>query len=284
MRYWNQAPANPKAIAAAGIKFAFTSSDLKSVKDFLPNIRKAVQYGLSPERALAALTTIPAQLINQKGRVGELKKGAYANLLVTDGPLFEKKTKIHENWVQGQQHIIHASAKTTIDGSYALNINKETYELTLLKSATKISAKTVQNSTTLKTEARYNNGWLTLRISDSSKTKFAQLKSKISDQSSFVGDGTFFDGSAVNWTAKKTEDSKPKKDKKDKEVLQKILPITYPNNGFGFKTLPTSENVLFTNVTVWTNEAEGILEMQVFGLSMEKSKPLAPSMKLLELE
>ena len=260
MRYWNQAPANPKAIAAAGIKFAFTSSDLKSVKDFLPNIRKAVQYGLSPERALAALTTIPAQLINQKGRVGELKKGAYANLLVTDGPLFEKKTKIHENWVQGQQHIIQASAKTTIDGSYALNIKKETYELTLSKSATKISAKTVQNSTTLKTEAHYNNGWLTLRISDSSKTKFAQLKSKISDQSSFVGDGTFFDGSAVNWTAKKTEDSKPKKDKKDKEVLQKILPITYPNNGFGFKTLPTSENVLFTNVTVWTNEADGILE------------------------
>ena len=260
MRYWNQAPANPKAIAAAGIKFAFTSSDLKSVKDFLPNIRKAVQYGLSPERALAALTTIPAQLINQKGRVGELKKGAYANLLVTDGPLFEKKTKIHENWVQGQQHIIQASAKTTIDGSYALNIKKETYELTLSKSATKISAKTVQNSTTLKTEAHYNNGWLTLRISDSSKTKFAQLKSKISDQSSFVGDGTFFDGSAVNWTAKKTEDSKPKKDKKNKEVLQKILPITYPNNGFGFKTLPTSENVLFTNVTVWTNEADGILE------------------------
>ena len=260
MRYWNQAPANPKAIAAAGIKFAFTSSDLKSVKDFLPNVRKAVQYGLSPERALAALTTIPAQLINQKGRVGELKKGAYANLLVTDGPLFEKKTKIHENWVQGQQHIIQASAKTTIDGSYALNINKESYELTLSKSATKISAKTVQNSTTLKTEAHYNNGWLTLRISDSSKTKFAQLKSKISDQSSFVGDGTFFDGSAVNWTAKKTEDSKPKKDKKDKEVLQKILPITYPNNGFGFKTLPTSENVLFTNVTVWTNEADGILE------------------------
>ena len=92
------------------------------------------------------------------------------------------------------------------------------------------------------------------------KLNFAQLKSKISDQSSFVGDGTFFDGSAVNWTAKKTEDSKPKKDKKDKEVLQKILPITYPNNGFGFKTLPTSENVLFTNVTVWTNEADGILE------------------------
>ena len=53
MRYWNQAPANPKAIADAGIKFAFTSSDLKSLKSFLPNIKKAVQHGLSPERAIA---------------------------------------------------------------------------------------------------------------------------------------------------------------------------------------------------------------------------------------
>ena len=128
MRYWNQAPANPKAIADAGIKFAFTSSDLKSLKSFLPNIKKAVQHGLSPERALAALTTIPAQLIKQKGNVGELKKGAYANLLVTDGPLFEKETKIHENWVQGEQHIIQASAKTTIDGTYALSINNDSYK------------------------------------------------------------------------------------------------------------------------------------------------------------
>ena len=260
MRYWNQAPANPKAIADAGIKFAFTSSDLKSLKSFLPNIKKAVQHGLSPERALAALTTIPAQLIKQKGNVGELKKGAYANLLVTNGPLFEKETKIHENWVQGEQHIIQASAKTTIDGTYALSINNDSYKLTLSKSAAKISAKTVQNSTTLKTVARYSNDWLTLKISDSTKTKFAQLKSKISDPDSFDGDGTFFDGSAISWSANKTEDLKAKRDKKSKEVLQKILPITYPNNGFGFKTLPTSENIVFTNVTVWTNEAEGIMQ------------------------
>ena len=260
MRYWNQAPTNPKEIANAGIKFAFTSSDLKNVKDFLPNIRKAVQYGLSPERALAALTTIPAQLINQKGKIGELKKGALANLIITNGPLFDKETEIEQNWVQGQQHIIKPKPKTSIDGEYALNIKDTSYKLVLSKSESKIDAKITQDSIKLKTTAKYINGWLTLRFSDSTNTKFAQLKTKINKSDNLKGDGSFFDGTLINWSANKVEQTKKVKSKKKKEVLQKILPITYPNNGFGFKTLPTSENILFTNVTVWTNEDEGILE------------------------
>lgn len=260
MRYWNQAPTNPKEIANAGIKFAFTSSDLKNVKDFLPNIRKAVQYGLSPERALAALTTIPAQLINQKGKIGELKKGALANLIITNGPLFDKETEIEQNWVQGQQHIIKPKPKTSIDGEYALNIKDTSYKLVLSKSESKIDAKITQDSIKLKTTAKYTNGWLTLRFSDSTNTKFAQLKTKINKSDNLKGDGSFFDGTHINWSANKVEQTKKEKSKQKKEVLQKILPITYPNNGFGFKTLPTSENILFTNVTVWTNEDEGILE------------------------
>ncbi|MGB2502126.1 MAG: amidohydrolase family protein [Flavobacteriaceae bacterium] len=260
MRYWNQAPTNPKEIANAGIKFAFTSSDLKNVKDFLPNIRKAVQYGLSPERALAALTTIPAQLINQKGKIGELKKGALANLIITNGPLFDKETEIEQNWVQGQQHIIKPKPKTSIDGEYALNIKDTSYKLVLSKSESKIDAKITQDSIKLKTTAKYINGWLTLRFSDSTNTKFAQLKTKVNKSDNLKGDGSFFDGTHINWIADKVEQTKKEKSKKKKEVLQKILPITYPNNGFGFKTLPTSENILFTNVTVWTNEDEGILE------------------------
>ena len=260
MRYWNQAPTNPKEIANAGIKFAFTSSDLKNIKDFLPNIRKAVQYGLSPERALAALTTIPAQLINQKEKIGELKKGALANLIITNGPLFDKETEIEQNWVQGQQHIIKPKPKTSIDGEYALNIKDTSYKLVLSKSESKIDAKITQDSIKLKTTAKYINGWLTLRFSDSTNTKFAQLKTKINKSDNLKGDGSFFDGTLINWSANKVEQTKKVKSKKKKEVLQKILPITYPNNGFGFKTLPTSENILFTNVTVWTNEDEGILE------------------------
>ncbi len=221
MRYWNQAPTNPKEIANAGIKFAFTSSDLKNIKDFLPNIRKAVQYGLSPERALAALTTIPAQLINQKEKIGELKKGALANLIITNGPLFDKETEIEQNWVQGQQHIIKPRPKTSIDGEYALNIKDTSYKLVLSKSESKIDAKITQDSIKLKTTAKYINGWLTLRFSDSTNTKFAQLKTKINKSDNLKGDGSFFDGTLINWSADKVEQTKKEKSKKKKRGFTK---------------------------------------------------------------
>ena len=36
--------------------------------------------------------------------------------------------------------------------------------------------------------------------------------------------------------------------------------VTYPFNGYGFTAMPLQENILFKNVTVWTNEKEGKLE------------------------
>ena len=36
--------------------------------------------------------------------------------------------------------------------------------------------------------------------------------------------------------------------------------MTYPNKAYGFSTRPESQNTLFKNATVWTNEAEGILK------------------------
>jgi imidazolonepropionase-like amidohydrolase len=38
------------------------------------------------------------------------------------------------------------------------------------------------------------------------------------------------------------------------------MPVTYPNVAYGFDELPEQEDVLFQGATVWTNEAEGILE------------------------
>ena len=38
------------------------------------------------------------------------------------------------------------------------------------------------------------------------------------------------------------------------------MPVTYPNNGYGFTELPKAETLLFKNATVWTNEKEGVLE------------------------
>ena len=101
MRAWNQEPTNPKVLADNNITFAFTTHDLKSLKGFKAKLMKAIEYGLSKEKALEALTTTPAKLLGKQSEIGNLNKGAYANFLITSGDIFEKKTTVYENWVQG---------------------------------------------------------------------------------------------------------------------------------------------------------------------------------------
>jgi hypothetical protein len=90
MRVWNQAPTNPKQLQDNNIEFALTTHSLKSPKEFKANLMKAIKYGLSEEKALAALTTIPARLMGNAAKGGSLKNGAWANFMLTDGAIFDE--------------------------------------------------------------------------------------------------------------------------------------------------------------------------------------------------
>lgn len=68
MKEWNQAPANLKMLEEAGVPFILTSYN--SDDKFKENLLKAIEYGLNKETALAALTTVPARLIGQEGKLG----------------------------------------------------------------------------------------------------------------------------------------------------------------------------------------------------------------------
>ena len=118
LREWNQKPTNPKVLADNGIQFALTTHDLKKIKDFNDNLMKAIKAGFSKEKALEALTTIPAQIIGQSDNIGSLKNGTQANFLITSGDIFEEKTILFENWVQGQKNVIENLNKGDIRGTY----------------------------------------------------------------------------------------------------------------------------------------------------------------------
>jgi imidazolonepropionase-like amidohydrolase len=90
------------ALAAAGVPFGFGSADLKDPKDFLPNVRVAIERGLSPEAALRALTLDAAALAGAGARLGSIERGKRANLVVTDGDLFGEKTKVKHVFVAGR--------------------------------------------------------------------------------------------------------------------------------------------------------------------------------------
>ena len=118
LKHWELAPSNPSMLAAAGVRFALTGA---AQKDFWPKLRVAISRGLSERDALAALTTIPADLIKEP-RLGSLAAGKLANFLITSGPLFDAATVIEENWVAGQQFQL-ASHAPDRSGNYQLNID-----------------------------------------------------------------------------------------------------------------------------------------------------------------
>ena len=74
MREWNQKPTNPSHLEKNNIVFAITLDGLKSPNNLKENIIKAIDHGLTKEKALEALTSIPAKLIGRNDVLGYLKK------------------------------------------------------------------------------------------------------------------------------------------------------------------------------------------------------------------
>jgi imidazolonepropionase-like amidohydrolase len=96
------APKVPAALEKAGLTFGFSSAGLREPRDFMKNAAKAVKEGLSADAALRALTIDAARIAGTADRLGSLEKGKIANVIVTDGDLFEDKTRVRHVFVDGR--------------------------------------------------------------------------------------------------------------------------------------------------------------------------------------
>ncbi len=122
--HWDFAPENPAKVDAAGIRFALCTDRLESKGDFLKSLRKAVERGLSPTSALKALTVTPAELFGVSHQLGTVEAGRLASFVVTDGDLFDKKTRIVETWVSGKRFEHDPAKARKADGTYQLQIQQ----------------------------------------------------------------------------------------------------------------------------------------------------------------
>ena len=130
MKHWEMAPSNPAALEKANIPFCLTTAELRDPKMFMANLRKAIDAGLSEKVALEALTKTPASLLQVYDKVGSLDPGKLANFLITSGPIFNEKTTIIQNWVQGEKYTIKDDAVNNIAGTYKLDITSATGKMT----------------------------------------------------------------------------------------------------------------------------------------------------------
>ena len=119
---WEQAPTNPRRLAEAGFPIALTTAKLRDRGQFKDNLRSAIRHGFSESAALAALTTTPASILGVADQVGTVEMNKRANILVADGPIFAKKTKLRDVWVDGKRHEI-TPAPVSLEGAYAVTID-----------------------------------------------------------------------------------------------------------------------------------------------------------------
>jgi imidazolonepropionase-like amidohydrolase len=262
MRKWNQEPSNLKVLAENGVNFALTTRSLKSVKSFHKNLQKAIKYGFDKEEALAALTTIPATIIGNSA-IGNLRTGSYANFIVTSGDIFDAKTTIYENWVQGDKNVVNDMHIKDITGNYMLSVNDKNYELTISGKAAKQTAVIKMGDEKVKSKFSYKEDWISITLNEDKV--YTRMLGKIVNVSN-VMQGTAFDtqGNETYWSAsqqvKKDSKKEKKKEQEEKEAAIVLLPVSYPNLGFGNYKIPITETILIKNVTVWTSEAAGILK------------------------
>ena len=259
LRHWNQAPSNPAKLAEAGIPFALSLQGLKKESDFTDKLRKAIKYGLSEQQALEALTSIPARLLGQSNRLGSLQNGREANFLITSGPIFDAGSALLENWVRGRRSIMEPADRRDIRGTYSLNLGGKTFTLELAGESEKPKLKVLRDTATLKSTLTASADWAEINFTDG--TDRYRFVSRIRKEGeSLQGKAVLPDGRETAATARQTKGFSPPQPKEETETPVTLLPLSFPNVGYGYASLPGQEDLLFRNATVWTSEAAGVLE------------------------
>ena len=276
MKHWEMAPVNPFAFEKYFIPFAITTDGLKDKNDFWKNIRLAISYGLSEKQALKSLTTIPANMLHIADKVGALKDGMLANFIVTSGNIFDEKTIIYENWIQGNQYKINDYNILDIRGTYDFSYGQDKVIRNFKIEGEQEKPKGILTIDTVKVPVNIQlvNNQITLSF-DSNK-ELVRLSGIVNAELKLSGKGQLMNGEWIDWQAiyKLKPEVITKKDSV-KTIEKTIGQVIYPFSAYGKalddrnlfdKIIHDLKNrynaILIKHVTVWTNETEGILKNQ----------------------
>ena len=278
LKHWELAPSNATRLHSAGVPLAFTAHGMEDPSGFLAGVRKAVEAGLPKEEALMALTSNPASWLGLSNDLGSLNAGSVANVLVTDGPLFDQATQLVEHYVGGHPTPLRDRHPLDLSGSYNINVNDSVYVVDVKGEPGKWKANwLIDDSTEVKVPLTLDNRTIVLRIATEEGpirlTGNVWMESRIWEGSGQTADGRWtdwsairnaeaddgdatLDGSANDYPSASTEqlvDDSPAKD-------LDLSGVVYPFTAYGLPEQLESETVWIRNATVWTCEEEGVLE------------------------
>ncbi len=289
LKHWELAPSNLKFLNDKGINFSITASDLEKEAEFLTNVKKAVERGLPKSVAINALTKNPAQWLNMYDKVGSLEVGKLANFIIVTEELFTEKTVINENWVQGSRYVVNAMDLVDIRGEYNLNVNQIIRTLKVEGSIEKPKAQLVYDNVV---DSMSKSGDLVIDkvtgrpykvtqkkkvdVSIKAEKNFVSLSYSLVEGSYRLGGNINFDsgswdgkvqlpsGEWQDWTAIRKEKNKTKSDTTKSSIDSVSLgKFMFPMQAYGWDSLPKQLPILIKNATVWTCEAEGIIQADI---------------------
>ncbi|MBI4547399.1 MAG: amidohydrolase family protein [Ignavibacteriae bacterium] len=267
LRHWDEAPENPKRLQEAGITFSLTTATLKDPKNFIGNVRKAIERGLSSDAALAALTTTPAKLFGVERILGTLESGKLANFIITDGELFKEKTKVREVWIKGKRYEIAPKPEFDPRGSWVVVIQNapvDTFNLSLKGEVESLQGSVTSNGKETKlTASSFSERRLSFSFGgDSIGLKGIVRMTGTTSGDKILGTGEFPDGKFIRWSAMMKEPFKPEPDTSKPKLPSAVSfrPV-FPPGEFGRVKLPEQPaHILVQGATIWTCGSQGIIE------------------------
>ena len=291
LKHWEMAPMNAGRVAGANIPFALTTAGLKNRADFWANLRKAIENGLTEQKALEALTTTPARLLRADDQVGTLQKGRVANFIITSGNLFGADNVIYENWIRGKQYIVNQKDAADLRGTWNLTVAERTgLKLNITgKSADKPEYQIVADTTKITPKVAVSGDLVSIQVQlDKKQVGTTRLTGYRTSPTNLRGDGETPDGKRVTWSAVRAGDAPVSATATSASATSTTavstgatsstaasatsvstsavatLPasataVLYPFLGMGNARKPTPQTMMIRNATVWTNEKDGIL-------------------------
>ncbi|MCU0329623.1 MAG: amidohydrolase family protein [Candidatus Kapabacteria bacterium] len=261
--HWYWAADNARLLDSVGVPFAFTSDGLKDRSSFLANVRLCVQRGLDTTKALAALTTVAADLAGVADRVGKIAPGFYANIVASSGPIFAPSSDITSTFIAGHEHVLVDPVTVDIRGSWTLSstLFPSPVSITIAGSPRSPSPTALVKGASTPITMTLRDTRLTLAITTDSSLSSGVIRAVLrADSILMTGAFSTADGQSVPFVLRRDSSFREAAPVAPRPIVRRSLPRTLPLGPFGLDSLPEQESVLITNATVWTSTAAGVLE------------------------
>ena len=270
LQHWELAPSNAAFLGEAGVSFAFTTDGLDSPGiEFWANVRSAVERGLAEDTALAALTTVPAELVGAEARLGTIETGKIANLVVADGNLFagDSEAEVELVVVDGMPYELEAFDRfdpeglwraTWPDGAGDWELSGDPERLTLTVGEEEYQGRAQGDELILLPSAAVFGGDQAL----------ARL-SAYHNEGTVEGIAELPSGDTFIWRAARVgdlpEDPEGEEDEEEEEENEPDIPPLvwnqYPAGAYGAtEPPPQADSLLVSGATIWTSGPQGRIE------------------------